>query len=120
MEIMKKEVKNIEQIVSIIFVVLTAVSLLINAIAFTGMVYNDLPFERIELINNVVASSAFYYTMWISNILLFAIGFLYLVIAIKSKKEVFIKVSFVAVSVLTSIIMSILIINFVAELFGIF
>ena len=58
--------------------------------------------------------------MVIDNILIYIVATLYIILGIRSKKEVILKVSFSIFSILTIMIVLTLIVNVIAELFGIF
>lgn len=115
---MKKEIKNFEKIVGIALVVLTVISLIINVLLFTNMIYNwSYDTERL---NRLVISKPFDLLLWADNILIYLLSIFYVISAIQSKKDVFIKVSFAVFSILTTIVVSILLVNSVASIFGIF
>ncbi len=115
---MKKEIKNFEKIVGIVLIVLTMISLIINAFIYTNMIY-DWTYDTTNL-NNIVVSTPFNVIMWIDNILIYVFSLFYIMSAIESKKDVFVKISFSIFSIVTSIIASNFIINGVASIFGIF
>lgn len=108
---------NGEIVVRNTLIVLTFISLIITFLNFTYLTYDNL---NTELINNVLVNYVNTWLMWINNILLYIFAFIYIVIGIKSKKEVLLKVSFSIFSILTSIISLVFIINIIAEMFGMF
>ena len=106
-----------EKIVRNVLIVLTFISLLITLFNFTYQVYDD---RNIERINNLLVNYVNTFVMWIDNILLYVFAVIYIVLGVKSKKEVVLKVSFSIFSVLTAIITLTFLVNFVARLFGMF
>lgn len=92
---MKKEI-----IVRNVLIVLTFISLIITFLNFTYLTYQE---RNIDLINNFL-------------VIIFAI--IYIVLGIKSKKEVLLKVSFSIFSILTTMVVLTFIINFIASLFN--
>ncbi len=115
---MKKEIKYFEQIVEITLVVLTAISLIINALEFTNMIYNW-SYDTTKL-NSLLISKPFGILLWLDNIFVYLFSIFYIISAVQSKKNVLIKVSFAIFSILTTIVASIILINGVASIFGIF
>lgn len=115
---MKREIKNFNQMVGIILVVLTGISLVINALLFTNMIYNC-SYDTMGL-NELLVSTPFNILLWVDNILIFVIVLFYIISSIEEKKNAFIKISFAAFSVLTTIVVQSFAINWVAELFGVF
>lgn len=108
---------NAEPIVRNTLIVLTLISLIIMFLNFTYAIYDNI---NIETINNVLVNYVNTWIMWIDNILLYIFAIIYIVVAIKSKKEVLLKVSFSIFSILTSMISLTFIVNFIAESFGMF
>ena len=106
---------NVEPIVRNTLIILTFVNLIILLLNFTYVVYDNM---NTELINNVLVNYINTWLMWIDNILLYIFGIIYIVLGIKSKKEVLLKVSFSIFSILTSMISLVFIVNFIAEIFG--
>lgn len=120
--ILNKELKHFELIVSIILVILTIVSLSIDVIVNTYNIYGMCQ-ENIyhaETLNNFIQSKGFNIVIWVDNLLIYLVSIFYIVSAISSKKNVFIKISFAAFSVVTTIIINSFIVNFIAGIFGIF
>lgn len=115
---MKKEIKNFEEIIKIILIILTFISLIINALQFTNIIYNS-TYDTTKL-NNIVISKPFTILLFINNILIYITSLFYIICAIESKKEVLLKISFSIFSILTTIVASTLIINFTATIFGVF
>lgn len=108
---------DVEPIIRNILIVLTLISLIIVFLNFTYLIYDDM---NIESINNILVNYINTWLLWIDNILLYIFATIYVIVGIKSKKEVLLKVSFSVFSVLTSMISLTFIINFIAEMFGIF
>lgn len=115
---MKREIKNFNQMVGIILVVLTGISLVINALLFTNMIYNC-SYDTMGL-NELLVSTPFNILLWVDNILIFITALFYIISSIKEKKNSFIKISFAVFAVLTTIVVQSFAINWVAELFGVF
>ena len=108
---------NSEKIVRNTLIILTFISLIILFLNFTYAIYDNM---NIEKINNVLVNYVNTWLMWIDSLLIFIFGIIYIVLGIKSKKEVLLKVSFSIFSILTTMISITFIINFIAELFGVF
>ena len=108
---------NAETIVRNTLIFLTLINLIIMFLNFTYAVYDNM---NIETINNVLVNYVNTWLMWIDNILLYIFAIIYIVIGVKSKKEVLLKVSFSIFSILTTVIASTLIINLIASLFKMF
>ena len=108
---------NSEKIVRNTLIILTFISLIILFLNFTYAIYDNM---NIEKINNVLVNYVNTWLMWIDNILLYVFAIMYIVIGVKSKKEVLLKVSFSIFSILTSMITLTFIVNFIAEIFGMF
>ena len=115
---MRKEIKNFDKIVGIVLIVLTVISLVINALIFTNTIYNC-TYDTTNL-NNLVISTPFNVIMWIDNILIYLFGLFYILSAIDTKKEMLLKISFSIFSIVTTIIVFSFVINFVATIFGVF
>lgn len=109
--------ENVEKIVRNTLIVLTLISLIIMFLNFTYAIYDNM---NIESINNVLVNYVNTWLMWIDNILLYIFAITYIVLGVKSKKEVLLKVSFSIFSILTSMISLTFIVNFIAEIFGMF
>ena len=109
---MKK--RNLE----IILIVLTVISIIISILEFTNQIYSC-SFNT-EKLNSILVSPPFTILLWVDNILLYITSIFYMINAIKSKENVRIKVSFSIFSIVTTIVMSTLLINLVASIFGIF
>lgn len=96
---------------------LTIISLIITMLNFTYQVYEDL---NVDKINNLLVNYVNGLVMWIDNILLYVFAVIYIVLGVKSKKEVLLKVSFSIFSILTAIMSLTFIVNGLAHLFGMF
>jgi len=108
---------KLEKIVRNTLIVLTVVSLLINALQFTNAIYSRMNTVRL---NDVFVNPIFTFILWLDNILLYLFACWYMVLAEKSKQEVVIKISFSILAMLTTISSSVIVVNLVAELFGLF
>lgn len=106
-----------EIIVRNVLIGLTIISLIITMLNFTYQVYDDM---NIEKINNFLVNYVNTFVMWIDNILLYIFAVIYIVLGVKSKKEVLLKVSFSIFSILTAIMSLTFIVNGLAHLFGMF
>ncbi len=115
---MKKEIKNFEKIMGIMLIVLTIISLIINALEYTNMIYINS--YNTNNLNDLLVSKPFNILLWLDNILIYICSIFYIVRAVQSKRDILIKVSFSLFSILTTMFMSNLIINGIAVLFGIF
>lgn len=113
---MGKKIIN-ETIIRNILIILTFISLIITYLNFTYLTYQNL---NIDIINNFLVNYVNNWILWTNNILLFIFAVLYIVIGVKSKKEVLLKISFSIFSILTTMLTSTFIINSVAEIFSIF
>ncbi len=71
-------------------------------------------------LNELLVSTPFNILLWVDNILIFVIALFYIISSIKEKKNSFIKISFAVFAVLTTIVVQSFMVNFVAELFGVF
>ena len=108
---------DIEKIVKNILIILTLVSLVITLLNFTYLTYQD---RNIDRINDFLINYVNGWVLWVDNILLYIFSVAYIILGIKSKKEVLLKVSFSIFSILTAVITLTFIINFLADLFGMF
>lgn len=106
--------KNLEKIFKYGFIIFSFISLIITILNFTYIIYPD---GDTETINNLLVNYV-NKTFWIENIILYIFSVGYIIFSIKSKKEVLLKVSFCVFSILTSIIVLALIMEFLASQFG--
>ncbi len=114
----KKQNANIEKIVCITLIVLTFISIISSMLNFAYLFYSNSYINNIDNINKFLLK---YNTlMVIDNIFIYIVAILYIILGIKSKKEVILKVSFSIFSILTTMIILTLIVNTIAELFGVF
>ena len=113
----KKKKFNQEIVVRNILIILTFVSIIITFFNYTYITYQDM---NINKINNFLIRYVNGWLLWVDNILLYVFAIIYIFFGIKSKKEVLLKVSFSIFSILTTVIVSTLIINLIASLFGMF
>lgn len=107
---MKKEI-----IVRNVLIVLTFISLIITFLNFTYLTYQE---RNIDLINNFLVNYVNNAFLFIDNFLVIIFAIIYIVLGIKSKKEVLLKVSFSIFSILTTMVVLTFIINFIASLFN--
>ena len=120
---MKKEIKNFGSIIEVVLVVLTFISIIINAIYFTNHMYSlesELVMLNMEAINKFCESSLFNILLWVDNIMIYFVLIFYVIDTIPSKKNVFLKLSFGLFSFLTTLIVIVGEVNIVSEIFGIF
>ena len=115
---MKKEIKNFGKYLEITLIILTFISLILAVLVNTNIIYNA-TYDTLKL-NNIVTNSVFNIFLWIDNILIYLISIFYIIDTIKEKKNVFLKISFSIFSICTTLVVSTLIINGVAKIFGIF
>ena len=115
-----KEVKNYERNVTIVLVVLTAISLIIDFIAYTGMVYSDGTLYNIDTIRAIMNSGLFMFFIWVDNIAIYITNLFYFAGIIDSKRDMIVKIAFMIFSVLSTILINLQIVNLIANLFGIF
>ena len=108
--------KSIEKIVRNILIVLTFISLIITFLNFTYLTYQD---RNIDLINDVLVNYVNNSFVFIDNFLVIIFAIIYVVLGIKSKKEVVLKIAFSVFSILTTMVVLTFIINFLASLFNI-
>ena len=113
---MSKKLIN-ETIIRNILIILTFISLIITYLNFTYLTYQNL---NVDIINDFLVNYVNNWILWTNNILLFIFAAMYIVISVKSKKEVLLKISFSIFSILTTMLASTFIINSVAEIFSVF
>ena len=117
---LKKEVKHYERNVTIILVILTVISLVIDFIAYTGMVYMDDAIYQTNAIRTVMNSNLFITLIWIDNIAIYITILFYFAGIISSKRDMIVKIAFMIFSVLSTILINLQIVNLIADLFGMF
>ena len=117
---LKKEVKNYERNVTIILVILTVISLIIDFLAYTGMVYNDEIIYNTTAIRSVINSGWFMTIVWVDNIAIYITNLFYFAGILDSKRDLIVKISFAIFSVLSTILINLQIVNLIADAFGIF
>jgi hypothetical protein len=115
---MKKDIKNFGKWIEIIFIILTFISLIIDAFEYTYLIYN-MSYDAMKL-NDFLISKPFTITLWIDNILIIIFGIFYIIDTIQQKKNVFLKLSFCIFSICTTMIVASFIINGIAKMFGLF
>ena len=113
---MNRKIKK-ENIIRNILIILTIISLIIVFLNFTYLIYQD---YNIETINTFLIKYINGPLLWIDNIMLYIFSIIYIIFAIKSKKEVLIKICFSIFSVITTMLFITLIINSIANIFSIF
>ena len=117
---LKKEVKNYERNVTIILVILTVISLIIDFLAYTGMVYNDEIIYNTTAIRSVINSGWFMTIVWVDNIAIYITNLFYFAGILDSKRDLVVKISFAIFSVLSTILINLQIVNLIADAFGMF
>jgi len=105
---------EVEKIIRNGLIILTLISLICSMFHFAYLFYQD---NNIENINNFLLKYDF--ILYIDNILLYIFALSYIILGIKSKKEVSLKVSFSVFSIITTMIVLSLIVNVIAEMFGV-
>ena len=103
-----------EHLIRNILIGLTIVSLIITLLNHTYAVYQD---RNIEIINNLLVNYINGWLFWIDNLLVIVFALWYIVLALQSKCERVIKISFSIFSIITTMLVSNFIINFVASIF---
>ena len=106
-----------EKFVRNTLIVLTFINLIIVALNYTYQVYDNLNIERI---NHLLVNYVNTWIMWVDNILLYIFAIFYIILGIKSKKEVTLKISFSVFSILTCITTLVFVVNLFARMFGMF
>ena len=117
---LKKELKNYEMNVTIILVILTVISLVIDFLAYTGMLYNDGMLYNVEGIRNVINSGWFMTLIWVDNIAIYIANLFYFAGVLDSKRDMIVKVAFAIFSILSTILINLQIVNLIADAFGMF
>lgn len=117
---LKKEVKNYERNVTIILVILTVISLIIDFLAYTGMVYNDEIIYNTTAIRSVINSGWFMTIVLVDNIAIYITNLFYFAGILDSKRDLVVKISFAIFSVLSTILINLQIVNLIADAFGMF
>ena len=117
---LKKEVKNYERNVTIILVILTVISLIIDFLAYTGMVYNDEIIYNTTAIRSVINSGWFMTIVWVDNIAIYITNLFYFAGILDSKRDLIVKIFFAIFSVFSTILINLQIVNLIADAFGMF
>lgn len=115
---MKIKIKKIGNLVEILLIILTFISLIINALEYTNITYN-ITYNTTKL-NNLVVSTPFSIILWIDNILIILLSIFYIIDTIKQKKNMLLKICFCIFSICSTMAISTFIINEIAKIFGIF
>lgn len=110
--------KNFDKIVGIVLVILTVISLIIDLHIFALGFYNEDGYQ-FEKLGALINGTPFTILQWVDNCLIYLFAFLYIVSAIDTKREMLVKISFSVFSLLTTSLIMIPLINFVATCFGI-
>ena len=117
---LKKELKNYERNVTIILVILTAISLVIDFLSYTCMVYGDASFYNTDAIRTVIDSGWFMTIIWVDNIAIYVTNLFYAAAVIDSKRNLIVKIAFAIFSILSTLLINIQIVNLIASAFGMF
>lgn len=115
---MESKIKIWGKWIEVLLIILTFVSLVINALEYTNMVYN-MSYDTVKL-NEFVVSTPFSVVLWIDNILIILLSVFYAIDTIRQKKNRLLKISFCVFSVCSTMLISTFIINGIAKLFGVF
>ena len=115
-----KEIKNYERNVTIILIVLTVISLIIDFIAYTGMVYSDKVMYDTNTLRAVMNSGWFMTLLWVDNIAIYVTNLFYFAGILDSKRDLLVKIAFAIFSILSTLLINLQIVNLIADLFGIF
>lgn len=100
-----------------ILIFLTLVNLVIAYLNITYQVYQNA--DHIDLLNNILKYTNTW-ICWIDNLLLYIFAFLYIILAMDSKKERIVKISFAILTIVTALFSIMFIVNFTAGIFGIY
>lgn len=111
---MKREIKNFGKYIEVSLIILTFISLIISSLQYTNAIY-----DNTMKLNNFVASRPFSITLLVDNVLIILLSIFYIIDTIQQKKNILLKISFCILSICSTMIVSSLIINGVAMLFGI-
>lgn len=120
---MKKEIKNFGKITEIILIILTFSSLIINALYLTNYIHSlqgEIMSLNLQAINSFCENSLFNLILWSNNILIYFVLIFYIIDTIKTKKNMFLKISFALFSFFTTLIVMFGIMNFISDIFGVF
>ncbi len=117
---LNKEIKNYERNVTIILIVLTVISLIIDFIAYTGMVYSDKVMYDTNTLRAVMNSGWFMTLLWVDNIAIYVTNLFYFAGILDSKRDLLVKIAFAIFSILSTLLINLQIVNLIADLFGIF
>lgn len=117
---LKKEIKNYERNVSIILVVLTVISLVIDFISYTAMLYGDETFYHVTAIRSIIDSGLFMTLIWVDNIAIYITNLFYFAGVFDSKRDMVVKIAFAIFSILSTILINLQIVNLIAGAFGMF
>ena len=115
---LKKELTHYERNVTIVLVVLTVISLVIDFLVYTVGVYSD-DTVNMAAIREVVNSGWFMTLLWVDNIAIYVTNLFYAAAIIDSKRDLIVKVSFAVLSILSTVLINAQIINLIAFAFGI-
>ena len=105
---------NLEKVFKYGLIILTIISLIITFLNITYITYQD---GNIKVINNLLVNYV-NKVFIIENLLLYVFAIGYIILGIKSKKEVLIKISFSVISIITTMLFITMTINILASLFG--
>jgi len=114
----KEKKLNIEKIIKNGLIISTLISLMIIMLNFTYLIYQN-SYDT-TTINDFLIKYINGPLLWIDNTLVYIFAVSYIFISIESKKEVLLKVSFSIFSILTTMVTLTMIINAIAEMFGLF
>lgn len=119
MKAKKEKTFDSEKIVRNGLILSTFISLVIVILNFTYLIYQG-SYNNIFLINEVLTKYVNGPLLWIDNAFVCVLALIYIFMGIKSRQEVFLKVSFSFFALLTTMPVLSFIINIVASMFGIF
>lgn len=110
------DINKKDKMIQITLILLVVISLMINFVVYVS---NTDPCRvaatvcEYNFANKILSSNWFGYFFWIENILTWIVSITYIVIAIKSKKEVLLKLSFSIFAILTTVVVYNILMNFV-------
>lgn len=105
--------KNIDVFIRNILIILTIINLIILTLNYTNAVYSNGNTDNIQSVLNIVNGVI----MWVNGILLYIFAILYIIVAVQSKKEMVIKISFSLLAIITNIMTVVFLVNGLASIF---
>lgn len=107
-------IEKTEKVVKVALIVLTFISIIITTLNMTYQVYQN---NNIERINDFLVNFVNTWPLWLDNILVILLAIVYMILGIKSKKEILLKIAFSIFSIMTTMLVLTGIINVFASIF---